>query len=155
MSIFTPHYCMERRGGAKHLVTELNARDYGNSVEFIQLNEEITDPKDLKKIADDAAEFLKNPPLGGQGKRQARLDRSRARAGLTSPGVADISEVDPSKVVEAPVRAPEPLLRAPPVDKEAQTAARKEAREKRDAARKASAEAEKKALAAAAAADAE
>lgn len=154
MSNFTPYYCMARQGGKRHLVTELNRREFANSVKFIRLNDPVTEEADLKQIAKDDKEFKKNPPLVGRQKRQARLNRSLK--GVDKAGIADISEVTPelvkeeAPVVEAPAKAEKPKP-----TKEQQAAARKKSREKKAAARKKSQEDAKKAADEAAAKDAE
>ena len=139
------YYALRRKGGVKVLVTAKNRKECGSSVEYIRLNEVVTDPNHLAQAKKDGEQAAKELAARG-GKRTKATGKTRVQS--VDPGLPD------------PV-APEPEVKAEPAPKPKakkltakQLALQKAARAKAAAKKKAAREASAKAEAAAAEAEA-
>jgi hypothetical protein len=122
------YYALKRRGGVKILVTAMNRKECSSSVEYIKLNEPVTDPDHLKQAEADGKKAAKILAESGKGNRRNHKATGKVRTELVDPGIADpvAPEAPPSPPKKAAVKK---KLTAKQV--ELQKAARKKAAEKK------------------------
>jgi len=122
------HYAMKRRGGEKVLVTAMNRKECASSVDYIRLNEPVTDPKHLAKAKKDGESSQKLSNERGN-KRQKATGKTKTAVSV-DPGLPDPVSPEPEVKPEAP--KVEKVLTDK--QKEARAAARKKAKAKKAAA---------------------
>jgi len=138
------YYAIKRKGGERVLVTAMNRKECSSSVDYIRLNEPVTDPKHLAQAKKDGE--AANKILAKQNERPDGKHRRRtSQAVMVDPGLAD--PVSPEKPKAEAKPKTEKVLTAK--QKAARTEARKKAAAKKKAAREQSAKDEAAANAAA------
>lgn len=128
------YYAIKRKGGERVLVTAMNRKECSSSVDYIRLNEPVTDPKDLakaKKDGDTANKILAKQNQRPDGKHRRRT----SQAVMVDPGLADPVSPEPDKA--PPKKAAKKKLT--PTQEKARAEARKKAAAKKKAAREQSA----------------
>jgi hypothetical protein len=126
------HYALRRKGGVKILVTAKNRRECASSVDYIRLNEPVTDPKHLAKAKKDGEAAQKESDDRGN-KRQRPIATGKTKTPVAvDPGIADPVVPEPEAKAEAPPKPPKVLT---PTQEKARKAARKKAADKKKAAK--------------------